>query len=90
MFKKDKPIPKVDLQKELATRLEIEIRKSRIDAMGNFQNKIVGLVEEAQLPAQEIYFVLHLGADSVKGNFIQLLSFRAAKEAELKKAEKEK
>lgn len=81
--------PTVDPQKELATRLEVEIRKSRIDAMGTFQNKIVALVDEAHLPAQEIYFVLHLVADNVKGNFVQLLSMatQMAKEEPIKKEE---
>jgi len=86
--------PKIDLQKELATRLEVEIRKSRIDAMGVFQNKIVALIDEAQLPAQEIYFVLHLIADNVKGNFVQLLSMaeqaRASKSTKDSKSAKEK
>ena len=79
MTKKKIVTPEVDLQKELALKLEVEIRKSRIDAMGKFQNKVVALIDESQLPAQEIYFVLHLVADMVKGNFIQLLS-RATQE----------
>ena len=86
----EKKEPKVDLQKELATKLEVEIRKSRIDAMGVFQNKIVALVDEAQLPTQEIYFVLHLVADAVKGNFVQLLSVatqRASSDKEKPKKE---
>lgn len=78
----------IDLQKELAVKLEVEIRKSRIDAMGALQNKIVAIVDEAQLPAQEIYFILHLVADNVMGNFVQLLSM-AAQRAKFDEAKKE-
>jgi len=79
--------PKVDLQKELAVKLEVEIRKSRIDAMGTLQNRIVAVVDETQLPAQEIYFILHLVADNVMSNFVQLLSM-ATQQASFNEAKK--
>lgn len=79
----------VDYRVGLTRRLEIEFLRSRFEAMGELQNRIVGVIGEASLPPQETYFVLQRVADNVMENFNELISSKQAqaKEVQVKKEE---
>jgi len=73
MAKKEKPpTPETPAPMDLLTKgIEAQIRLIRTDLMGEFQNKVVELINESKLMAQEICFVLDLIGVNVKANFMQ-------------------
>jgi len=77
MVKKKKEEP-TDYRVDLTRRLEGEFLRSRFEAMGEFQNKIISIIDEASLPPQETYFVLKRIADNVMENFNKLISSKEA------------
>ena len=89
MAKKEKPaIPETPAPMDLLTKgIEAQIRVIRTDLMGEFQNKVVDLVNESKLMAQEICFVLDLIRVNVQANFMQA---RANEEMLKQKKEAEK
>lgn len=64
----------VDYRTELTRKLERDFLTSRFEVMGEFQNKIVAVIDESSLPPQELYFMLQRIADGVMANFNRLLS----------------
>lgn len=82
MAKKGEKEKPTDYRVDLTRRLEGEFLRSRFEAMGEFQNKIVAIIDEAKLPPQELYFVLKRVADNVMENFNKLISLKEAQPKE--------
>lgn len=82
MSKKVKKEESTDYRVNLTRRLEGEFLRSRFEAMGEFQNKLVAIIDETSLPPQELYFVLKRVADNVMENFNKLIALKEAQPKE--------
>ena len=71
-----KKVEEKDSMVALTEGIENQIRLIRMDKMGEFQNKVVELVNESGLMAQEMFFVLDVVKENVRGNFLQVIAER--------------
>ncbi len=82
MAKKEKKEEKKDPMSLLTKGIEAQIKIIRIDNMGKFQNRVIDLIGETDLMAQEVCFALDIVKENVRSNFMRARALKEGKPKE--------